>query len=478
MNIVLIVSDTLRRDRIGAYGCKWMHTPNMDRLAGQSHVFQDAYVASFPTVPNRKDLMTGRYCFTYDTWSPLGRDEVILAQCLRDAGYTTQMINDTPHISQNGFHFDRGFDGWIWVRGQENDRLRTDPAEVSYPCDPSKLRGGATGSARQHLRNAATWRHEQDHHCARTFREAADWLERNRRLDNFFLYVDTFDPHEPWDPPRHYVDLYDPGYEGDQVTYPRYDFASYLSKAELKHAHALYCGEVTLVDRWVGHLLRRIEELGLADDTAVILTTDHGFYHGEHGLIGKAVIREKPRRVVLYTPLWQEVARVPLMIRLPKTRGGRRVRGYAQMTDLMPTILALAGLDVPPTCQGVSLVPLLRGERKSPRRAAISSACFVAGGDQVISTITMGRWSLVYASPAGGQGHSTAEIDMIQRRAEIFREVYRGPMLYDLKEDPQQKRNVFRKQMPIARRLHAEYVRQLEQLGTDESYVEPRRTLL
>jgi len=476
VNIVLIVSDTLRRDRIGAYGCGWMHTPNMDLLAKQSFVFQDAYVASFPTVPNRKDLMTGRYCFTYDTWSPLARDEVILSQCLREGGYVTQMINDTPHISQNGFHFDRGFDGWIWIRGQENDRLRTDPLEVDFPCDPSKLRGGATGSARQHLRNAADWRHEEDHYCARTFREAADWLERNRRQKKFFLYVDTFDPHEPWDPPQHYVDLYDPGYHGEKVIYPRYDFANYLSRAELKHAHALYCAEVTLVDRWLGHLLRRIEDLGLDESTAVIFTTDHGFYHGEHGLIGKAVIREKPERVVLYTPLWQEVARVPLMIRLPRARG-RRIRGYAQMTDLMPTILELAGLEVPQTCQGMSLVPWLRGEKVRRRRAAISSACLAAGGDQVISTITMGRWCLIYAPPTGGRSAATAEIDMIERRAEIFRELYHGPMLYDLKADPQQKRNIYRKAPKIARRLHAEYIRQLERLGTDESLLAPRRVL-
>lgn len=477
MNIILIVSDTLRRDRIGAYGCKWIHTPNMDGLARQSFVFEDAYVASFPTVPNRKDLMTGRYCFTYDTWSPLGQDEVILSECLRQGGYVTQMINDTPHISQNGFFFDRGFNGWTWVRGQENDRVSTDPIDVKFPCDPKKLRGGATGSARQHLRNAAVWRHEEDRHCARTFREAADWLERNRRQENFFLYVDTFDPHEPWDPPQHYVDLYDRGYRGQKVIYPRYDFTNFLTKPELKHAHALYCGEVTLVDRWLGHLLRRIEELGLADNTAVIFTTDHGFLHGEHGLIGKAVIRDKPERVVMYVPLWQEIARVPLMIRLPRSRGGKRVRGYVQMTDLMPTTLQLAGLDVPDTCQGHSLVPMMRGRKVRLRKSVIATPCFKAGGSQCISMITMGRWCLMYAPPEASEDAGTAEIDMIHRRTEILKELYRGPILYDLRSDPQQKRNLYRKEPAVARRMHSEFVRQLEELGTDESLVAPRREL-
>ncbi|MFQ6048213.1 MAG: sulfatase [Phycisphaerae bacterium] len=474
MNVVLIISDTLRRDRIGAYGARWMHTPNMDRLASQSFVFDDAYVASFPTVPARKDLLTGRYCFTYDVWSPLGREEVILPECLRSAGYVTQMINDTPHISQNGFFFDRGFDGWIWIRGQENDRLRTDPLELDLPCDARKLRGGAAGAARQHLRNTAARQREAECFCAQTFSQAADWLERNYKCGKFFLYVDTFDPHEPWDAPQHYVDLYDAGYRGESVIYPRYDFIDYLSPAELRHAHALYCAEVTLVDRWLGHLLRRLDELGLSDKTVVILTSDHGFYHGEHRIIGKAIIRARTR---FWTPLWQEVARVPLMIRLPRARGGRRIRGYVQMTDLMPTILELAGAEVPRTCQGRSLLPLLRGRRVRLRRAAISSPCFKAGGGGCISTITMGRWSLLHAPPDQTGGATTAEIDMIERQTQILPELYPGPLLYDLREDPQQRRNLYRRHRDVARRLHAEFLRQLEDLGTDESLIGPRRVL-
>jgi arylsulfatase A-like enzyme len=206
----------------------------------------------------------------------------------------------------------------------------------------------------------------------------------------------------------------------------------------------------------------------------VIFTTDHGFYHGEHGLIGKAVIRE---RTTMYNPLWQEVARVPLMIRLPKARGGRRVGGYAQMTDLMPTILELAGLEIPDTCQGRSLVPLLRGKKLRLRRAAVSTPCLKAGAGEAISTITMGRWCLMYA-PADSRGsRGTAEIDMVQRRTRLLPELYSGPKLYDLRKDPQQKRNVYRRAPEVARRLHAEYIRQLEQFGTDESLIAPRRVL-
>lgn len=114
MNIVLIVSDTFRRDHLGCYGNDWIHTPNIDNLAKESVMFNNAYAASFPTVPNRRDLVTGRFTFTHSDWSPLPRDEVVLADVLREDGYVTMLIADTPHILKDGYHFDRGFDGWIW----------------------------------------------------------------------------------------------------------------------------------------------------------------------------------------------------------------------------------------------------------------------------------------------------------------------------------------------------------------------------
>jgi arylsulfatase A-like enzyme len=93
------------------------------------------------------------------------------------------------------------------------------------------------------------------------------WLEENVECQPFFLYVDTFDPHEPWDPPQWYVDLYDPGYQGEEVIYPQYAPCDFLSEAEVKHCRALYAGEVTMVDAWVGKLLNRLDDLGLREDT-------------------------------------------------------------------------------------------------------------------------------------------------------------------------------------------------------------------
>ncbi|GAH07471.1 unnamed protein product, partial [marine sediment metagenome] len=131
MNVIQIVSDTFRRDFLGCYGNSWIHTENLDALAKESLVFDKAYLASFPTIPNRHDMFTGRYTFTYSAWSPLPRNEVVLSQVLRQAGYTTMLIVDTPHLVRDGFSYDRGFDGWRWIRGQESDRYMTHPSGQS-----------------------------------------------------------------------------------------------------------------------------------------------------------------------------------------------------------------------------------------------------------------------------------------------------------------------------------------------------------
>ncbi len=164
MNVILIISDTLRRDHLGVYGNDWIRTPNIDGFAQSATVFDRAYAASFPTVPNRFDVMTGQFTFHYFAWSPLPPDAVVMGQVLAEAGWTTMMIADTPHILQSGFHFDRGFSGWEWIRGQENDRWKTSPADPELPCDASKLREPER-TVKQYLRNISGRHQEQDSFC-------------------------------------------------------------------------------------------------------------------------------------------------------------------------------------------------------------------------------------------------------------------------------------------------------------------------
>ncbi len=107
MNVILIVSDTLRRDHLGCYGNNWISTPNIDRFAKGSLVFEDAYIGSFPTVPNRRDLFTGKFTFVYSDWSPLTPEEVVLSEVLGKEGYISMFIADTPHTTAPGYNYRR-----------------------------------------------------------------------------------------------------------------------------------------------------------------------------------------------------------------------------------------------------------------------------------------------------------------------------------------------------------------------------------
>ncbi|HET7480317.1 MAG TPA: sulfatase, partial [Rubrobacteraceae bacterium] len=196
-NIVVIVSDTFRRDHLGAYGNPVIRTPYLDEFASSAVTFDRHVISSFPTMPARADILTGTFSFTYMGWEPLPRHVPTLPGLLSEAGYLTMGVVDTPFFVRGGFGYDRGFDDFIWVRGQGDD---------TRPHERSDYR--------------ATWRSESDRLVARTVTEAESWLERQHD-EQFFLYVDTWDPHEPWDAPDYYTSRYHAGYDGRQI-YPSY----------------------------------------------------------------------------------------------------------------------------------------------------------------------------------------------------------------------------------------------------------------
>ena len=133
MNIIFIMSDTFRWDFVGHNGNDWIKTPCLDRLASQACVFNQAYLSSYPTVPNRWDILTGKLNYTYAGWQPMDAKEVVLPERLGEADYVSMMICDTPHIIQKGFGYQKGFDGFEWIRGQENDHWQTAPRHVQLP---------------------------------------------------------------------------------------------------------------------------------------------------------------------------------------------------------------------------------------------------------------------------------------------------------------------------------------------------------
>ena len=287
MNVICIMLDSLRTDYVGAYmnGQARAKTPNMDRFAEEAVVFDKAYSGSFPTLPCRRDLFTGRWGHPFNTWDEMERDLPTVAARLRAEGYTTGLVFDTPMFMTQGNFLDRGFGSIEWVRGQGGEPWIADAtADIQMPAAEHKIKSGTM----RYLMNQTRRQFESDYLGPRVITEAIHWLEKNYQREKFFLWIDSWDPHEPWDPPQYYVDMYDPGYEGDELIYPCYGFVEdIMSEREAQHVRALYAGEVTMVDRWLGQLFSLIELTGLKDNTMVLLMSDHGHYFGDHGLQGK-----------------------------------------------------------------------------------------------------------------------------------------------------------------------------------------------
>lgn len=472
MNIILIMSDTLRWDHLGCYDNSWIHTPHLDRFAEQSIVFDRCYAGSFPTMPNRADLLLGKYSFPYLGWAPLPKEETPLSEILTKEGYLTGAMVDTPFYIRNGYGWDRGFDDFVWFRGQGYGQAREDVV-------------------RDRL-------YEADLFAPKTLATAEKWLELHRK-EKFFLLVDTWDPHEPWDAPDHYVELYMEDYDGQPSPFPTYWYyeEAGLSADEVKRAHAHYCAEITMVDRAVGRLLERVESLGLMDDTAILFTSDHGFYFGEHGIFGKAVMRgehgfkEGPARMIrgawtvhlrnpetgelapgetqwYRSPLYEETAHIPLIAHVPG-RKPNRVKALVNSPDVMPTILELAGVGIPGDVQSSSLLPLIDGTAERLHDLVVTSSPLHVGdlfnikivddvarmvAETLPSTITTDEWAMI----------SSIEGAPVE--------------LYHLPSDPQQQTNVVEAKREIARDLQARFIAFLEKLGTDASLLAPRRKVI
>lgn len=387
-NAILFIIDSLRRDAVGAYGSGWIQTPALDRLAARGAVFEQAYIGSYPCMPARREIWTGRYEFPWRGWGPLEDDDEPFAGRLSSAGVLTQLITDHYHLWESGagnYHF--GFDGADFIRGQENDQWRAGrELPERYPTDRAKLAAHARrgGSYERYARSVGHRVVEREYFAPQVMQAAGDWLERHHAEGPFCLVVDSFDPHEPFDPPPGYERPYLAGASGDRNPWPTYGDAGYLSPGELATVRALYAGEVAMVDRWFGRVLETVDRLGLAPSTLIMVISDHGHLFGEHGLIGK------PWAGLADANLYDELARIPFLVAHPGGAGaGRRVDRLVQPVDVYATLLDWFGVQIPAQTHGRSVLPLLEGNPDDWRQYAF----FGRYGESV--NVTDGRWTLL-----------------------------------------------------------------------------------
>ena len=462
MNVIFIMNDSFRRDHLGCYGNEWISTPGLDRFASHSACFDQCYIASYPTVPNRWDLCTGRFGFPFRGWQPLEERDRSWSQILSSRGVHTQIIWDTPMLGQGSYNYTLGFNGADFVHGQKGDPWITDPRlSVGLPCRPHKIK--SVPSLESYLRNHSGRLYDREYCAGRAYSRAMDWLETNYSHESFFLWLDMWDPHEPFDCPWYDYERYaDPSYDGERLVYPAYGRPTYMSAEERSHLKALYAGNVTLVDRWFGHFMETVEKLGLLKNTLIIWTTDHGHLFGDHDLQGKPGAE--------LGTLYEPTTRIPLLVHHPDGLGaGEHIAGLVQPPDVLPTILEFLGIPIPPAVQGRSLWPLATGAGNAIHEYAFSSRFPVlpgdeqykpvegavfdgwVGSDRVVEpgTITDGRWTLLLA-PSG-----------------------RASELYDLCSDPDQKTNVIADRPELAEKLGKVWVDFLRAHDAPEERIRP-----
>ncbi len=395
MNVLVVMLDTLRPDFLGAGGSAVCRTPALDRLASQGAFFENAYSEYPVTIPTRTALVSGVYTFTNRPWMPLRPYDLHIAEVFREHGYRTAAFTDSPFREMFNMH--RGFDEFIQFPG----KLQPPPRHFDEPVDEM----GAAFPPESELEQAL-WRN-----CAAGFLtyfprklgrtgielmvdEAIAWLEKNGRGgSSFFLWLDSFQPHEPWVPPKPYRDMYQGDYQGRFIPMPVGPSVDWMTPEELEHTKRLHMGEVTHTDAHVGRLFSRLDELGLSEETFVFVVSDHGMPFGEHGTIRKFGV-----------PVYDELAKTVWIMRKPGLiEEGMRVKSLVQTTDFLPTMLELCGmeaaaqrvwvsfdgLEAPEAIDGVSLAPILAGEGQAVRDTVYSGAFGLR------ASIRRGPWKMI-----------------------------------------------------------------------------------
>jgi arylsulfatase A-like enzyme len=354
MRLILLLFDSLNRRALESYGGTTVKTPNFTRLAERAVSFDRHYVGSMPCMPARRDLHTGRLNFLHRSWGPLEPFDNSFPVVLRGAGMHSHLVSDHYHYFEDGgWSYHQRYSSWEFIRGQEADKWK---AMVQPPLErfattyhPVQVETEREGFRFQHMVNREFIREEEDFPAVQCFRRTFEFLDLNRSADNWMLQLETFDPHEPFFAPERFRRDYPTNYGGPILDWPRY--REVVEKPdEIAELRANYAALVAMCDHYLGELLDYFDAHDLWRDTALIMTTDHGFMLSEHDWWGKNRM-----------PFYDEIAQIPLMIWHPDfaTQAGGRRGALTQTIDLMPSILDIFGRPVPDEVRGRSLLPLL-----------------------------------------------------------------------------------------------------------------------
>lgn len=452
MKAIMVMFDSLNRRMLSPYGGTDVQTPHFERLARRSAMFMNSYAASMPCMPARRELHTGRYNFLHRSWGPIEPFDDSMPEILRENGIHSHLSTDHYHYWEDGgATYHTRYKTYELIRGQEGDQyvgkiIADSEIPPAYLKNPSR---------RQDWINRTEQKTNKDWPIAKTFANGLKFIRDNHNCENWFLQIETFDPHEPWTIPEKY--LKESGFELPEnfdFWPPRYGSVEENDDVErLRKVNAVLH---RMCDDYLGRVLDAMDEYHLWDDTMLIVNTDHGFLLGEHESWAKCV-----------HPFWDEIIHTPFFVwdpRSPAAAGVQRA-SLVQTIDIAPTVLDFFGLEIPVDMRGKPLAQSVADD--APVRE-----CGLFGSFGGYISVTDGRYILMrapadytvpqyeYGLMPTGHGSRRGFFNPADlRRTELSRpfrfskgipllkipskgyyppQVRFGDLLYDLQVDPQQ----------------------------------------
>jgi len=356
MRAIMVMYDTLNRRTLPNYGCTETHLPNFERLGRAAVTFDNCYAGSLPCMPARRDLQTGRLSFLHRGWGPIEPFDQCVPEILKSNGIYTHLVSDHDHYWEDGgATYHTRYSSWEIERGQENDTWKGDLGE--YADIHSFGMTGEYGrymakARRQNAVNREYIRRQGAFPQTLVFDKGLEFIENNKDHDNWFIQIETFDPHEPFDAPEEFQKEY-----GIDNQFP-YDWPAYNMVREDQvftgNVRKKYYSLLTMCDRSLGKILDAMDRYDMWKDTMLIVNTDHGFLLGEHQWWAKNVM-----------PMYNEIAHLPLFIWDPRSqKKGERRESLVQSIDLAATILGFFGQEPPKEMMGQDLAPVIRSDQK------------------------------------------------------------------------------------------------------------------
>ncbi len=357
MKAVMLMFDTLRRDKLPNYNLKIEEMPNFKRLEEHSVKFENFYAGSLPCMPARRELHTGRLNFLHRSWSPIEPFDDSIFEMMKSNNIYSHLITDHQHYWEDGgATYHNRYSSYEFVRGQEGDLWKADLGYKEH-CNLEKYKIAEPGRANMVYHdevNRSYMYREEDFPQARCIKLGMEFLDRNHNCDNWFLQIENFDPHEPFYVPDRFKKMVDENLIGNEDDWPEYNSTIDINNPEkVERWKKNYKALMYMCDEYLGKILDKFDEYDLWKDTMLIVNTDHGFLFGEKEWSGKSVM-----------PVYNELAHTPFFIWDPNLGYKNETREeLAQTQDIALTLLKHFNIERTKDMTGRPIQNILNGEK-------------------------------------------------------------------------------------------------------------------